>query len=87
MHCSDFAWEWDLIREQAGDAAPIEFMPRIATTMYANYRSEMGDYVDAKVWKAAPKALRDTADQCRNDPAALFWDGVFKTRMDEAVPK
>jgi TonB-like protein len=87
MRCADFAWEWDLIRAQAGDAAAIEFMPRIATTMYVNYRSEMGDYVDAKIWKAAPKVLRDTAEQCKNDPNSPFWDGIFKTHMDEAVPK
>src|SRR3982751_6186946 len=35
MRCSDFVWEWNLIRDEAGDAAATEFMPRIATTMYA----------------------------------------------------
>jgi hypothetical protein len=87
MRCSDFVWEWDLIREEADDAAATEFMPRIATTMYASMRSEAGDYVDAKVWKASPKALREAADQCKDNPAAPFWDGIFKPVMDEAVPK
>ena len=87
MRCSDFVWEWDLIREEAGDAAAMEFMPRIATTMYASMRSEAGDYVDAKVWKASPKALREAADQCKDNPSAPFWDGIFKGVMDEAVPK
>ena len=87
MRCSDFLWEWNLIREEAGDATATEFMPRIATAMYASMRSEAGDYVDAKVWKASPKALREAADQCKDNPSAPFWDGIFKSVMDEAVPK
>ena len=87
MRCSDFVWEWNLIRDQADDAAATEFMPRIATSMYAAMRSEAGDYVDAKVWKAAPKVLRQTADQCKDNPTAPFWDGIFKSVMDEAVFK
>ena len=87
MRCADFAWEWNILKGQAGDAAGTEFMPRIAVSMYAAMRSESGEYVDAKVWKAAPKALRETADQCKNSPDAMFWDGVFKSVMDSAVPK
>ncbi|HET9473176.1 MAG TPA: hypothetical protein VFO82_04740 [Steroidobacteraceae bacterium] len=87
MRCADFIWEWDLIREEAGDGTPTEFMPRIATMMYANMRSEAGEYVDVKVWKAAPKGLREAVDQCRDNPAAPFWDGIFKSVMDEAVPR
>ncbi len=87
MRCSDFVWEWNLIRDQADDAAATEFMPRIATTLYAAMRTEAGEYVDAKVWKAAPKALRQAADQCKDNPTAPFWDGIFKSVMDEAVPK
>lgn len=87
MRCSDFVWEWDLIRKEAGDATATEFMPRIATTLYASMRSEAGDYVDAKVWKASPKALREAADQCKDNPTAPFWDGIFKSVMDAAVPK
>jgi len=87
MRCADFVWEWDLIREEADAAAATEFMPRIATTMYANARTEAGDYVDSKVWKAAPKALKESAERCGENPQAPFWDGIFKTVMDEAVPK
>jgi hypothetical protein len=87
MRCSDFLWEWNLIREAADDAASTEFMPRIATLMYATMRTEAGDYVDVKVWKEAPKALREAADQCRDNPTTPFWDGVFKPVMDDAVPK
>jgi hypothetical protein len=87
MRCSDFLWEWDLLREEADDAAAGEFMPRIATMMYATMRTEAGDYVDAKVWKASHKALREAADQCKDNPGAPFWDGIFKSIMDEAVPK
>jgi hypothetical protein len=87
MRCSDFTWEWDLVREAAADAAATEFMPRIATLMYAAMRTEAGEYVDVKVWKEAPKALREATDQCRENPGAPFWDGVFKPVMDEAVPK
>jgi len=87
MRCSDFVWEWDVIRDQADDAAATEFMPRIATTMYTAMRNEAGDYVDSKVWKAAPKALREAASQCKDNPTAPFWDGIFKSVMDEAVGK
>jgi hypothetical protein len=87
MRCSDFIWEWDLIREAAGDAAATEFMPRIATMMYATMRSEAGDYVDSKVWKSSPKGLREAAEQCRETPGAPFWDGIFKSVMDEAIPR
>jgi len=31
--------------------------------------------------------LREAADQCKDSPTALFWDGIFKSVMDEAVPK
>jgi hypothetical protein len=87
MRCADFVWEWDLIREEAAAATATEFMPRIATTMYAAARTEAGEYVDSKVWKAAPKALKETAERCGENPQVPFWDGVFKPVMDEAVPK
>ncbi len=41
----------------------------------------------SKVWKASPKGLREAADQCRESPGAPFWDGIFKSVMDEAVPR
>lgn len=87
MRCSDFLWEWNLLRDEAGDAVYTEFMPRIATSMYAAMRTEAGEYVDVKVWKAAPKALRESADRCEESPGVPFWDGVFKVVLDEAVPK
>jgi hypothetical protein len=87
MRCSDFEWEWNLLRDAAGDRAATELMPRIATSMYATMRSDSGDYVEAKVWKASPKALREAADRCHQNPAAPFWDGIFKAVLDEAVPK
>jgi len=87
MKCSDFTWEWKLIEDEADDAAATEFMPRIAIAMYAAMRTEAGEYVDAKVWKASGKALRTTAERCSESPTAPFWDGVFKTVLDEAVPK
>jgi hypothetical protein len=31
--------------------------------------------------------LKETADRCRDSPQELFWEGAFKTVMDEAVPK
>lgn len=86
MRCSDFTWEWEWLREEADDAAATEFMPRIATAMYASMRTEAGEYVDAKVWKASAKGLRDAAERCRDAPTAPFWEGVFKPVMDQAVP-
>jgi hypothetical protein len=85
MSCRDFIWEWDVLREAAGDGVYTEFMPRIAITMYAQARSEAGDVVDAKVWPASRKALKQSVDQCRDNPASAFFDGVFKSVMDEAV--
>jgi TonB family protein len=87
MSCADFTWEWDIIRDAADDGAATEFMPRIATTMYAAVRTEAGEYVDAKVWKAAPKALREAGDRCKDSPQAAFWQDTFKPVMDAAVPK
>jgi len=87
MRCSDFLWEWDLLRKEAGEGTSTEFMPRIATLMYATMRTEAGEYVDVKVWKEAPKGLKEAVDQCRDNPSAPFWDGVFKPVMDDAVPK
>jgi len=85
MRCVDFLWEWDLLREEADNGVTTEFMPRIATIMYASMRSEAGDVIDAKVWKASAKGLREAADRCRETPAAPFWEGVFKPVMDEEV--
>lgn len=87
MKCSDFVWEWDLLLDEADDAAATEFMPRIAIAMYAAMRTEAGEYVDAKVWKASAKALKESGDRCKDNPEAPFWDGVFKGVLDEAVPK
>lgn len=87
MKCSDFGWEWNLIEENADDAAATEFMPRIATAMYAAYRTEQGEYVDAKVWKASAKALAEAAKRCADTPDALFWQDTFRLVMDGAVPK
>ena len=87
MKCSDFRWEWNLIEKEAEDAAATEFMPRIATAMYAAYRTEQGEYVDAKVWKAAAKALLDAGKRCADAPDQLFWQDTFRVVMDEAVPK
>jgi TonB family protein len=87
MTCADFRWEWEIIRDAADDAAATEFMPRIATTMYAAARTEAGEYVDAKVWKAAPKAFREAAERCEDSPQAAFWQDTFKSIMDAAVPK
>src|SRR5690349_9298125 len=87
MKCSDFVWEWKLLDDEAGAAAATEFMPRIAIAMYAALRTEAGEYVDAKIWKASAKALKETAERCGDTPTAPFWDGVFKTVFDEAVPK
>lgn len=87
MRCSDFVWEWDLLREVAGDRTATEFMPRIATQMYATMRTDAGDYVDVKVWKEASKGLRNAVEQCRENPGAPFWAGIFKGVMDEAVPR
>lgn len=87
MKCSDFVWEWELIRDEADDAAATEYMPRIAIAMYVAMRTAAGEYVDAKVWKASEKALKESADRCGDNPTAPFWEGVFRTVLDEAVPK
>lgn len=85
MTCKDFIWEWDVLRDAAGDGVYTEFMSRIAITMYAQARSEAGDVVDAKVWPASKKALKQSVDQCRDNPTAPFFEGVFKSVMDEAI--
>jgi hypothetical protein len=87
MTCKDFIWEWDLIRDVAGDGVYTEFMPRIAVSAYAQARSEAGDVVDAKVWPASKKGLKTAVENCRDNPAQLFWQDTFKPVMDEAVPK
>jgi TonB family protein len=87
MKCSDFVWEWKILDDEAGAAAATEFMPRIATAMYAAYRTEQGEYVDAKVWKASAKALAEAAKRCADTPDALFWQDTFRLVMDGAVPK
>jgi TonB family protein len=87
MTCADFTWEWNLIEEEADDATSTEFMPRIATAMYAAYRTEQGEYVDAKVWKASGKALQDAGKRCADSPGQLFWQDTFRVLLDEAVPK
>jgi hypothetical protein len=85
MTCKDFIWEWDYLRDAAGDGVYTEYMPRIAIIAYAQARSAAGDVVDAKVWPASKKALKETVDQCRDNPTAPFFDGIFKSVMDAAV--
>jgi hypothetical protein len=87
MKCSDFTWEWELLRDEADDSAATEFMPRIAIAMYAAMRADAKEYVDAKVWKASAKGLKESAKRCADNPEAPFWEGIFKTVMDEEVPK
>lgn len=85
MTCKDFVWEWDVLRDAAGDSVYTEFMPRIAIITYAQARSAAGDVVDAKVWPASKKVLKESVDQCRDNPQVPFFDGIFKSVMDEAV--
>jgi len=85
MTCKDFIWEWDVLRDAAGDAVYTEFMPRITVIAYAKARSDAGDVVDAKVWPVSKKVFKESVDQCRNNPQAPFFEGVFKSVMDEAV--
>jgi hypothetical protein len=85
MTCKDFIWEWDVLRDAAGDSVYTEFMPRIAVITYAQARSAAGDVVDAKVWPVSKKVLKQSVDQCRDNPQAPFFDGIFKSVMDEAV--
>lgn len=85
MACKDFIWEWDILRDEAGDGVYTEYMPRIAISAYAQARSQAGDVVDAKVWPASKKGLKETVDRCRDDPTAPFFEGVFKSVMDEVV--
>jgi hypothetical protein len=86
MKCSDFVWEWELLRDEAKDSAATEFMPRIATAMYAAKRAEAKEYVEAKIWKASAKVLKESTKRCGDMPQAPFWDGVFTIVMDEEVP-
>ena len=87
MACKDFLWEWDLLKDAGGDSVYTEFMPRIAVSMYAQARSEAGDVVDGKVWPASKKVFKQSVDQCRDNPQAPFYEGVFKSFMDSAVQK
>ena len=72
MRCSDFVWEWDLIREEAGDAAATEFMPRIATTMYASMRSEAGEYVDAQGVEGVAQGAARSGRSVQGQPERAF---------------
>jgi hypothetical protein len=87
MTCPDFVWEWELLRDLAGNGAATEAMPRVAITMYARLRSDNGEYVGADVWKESAKALRESADRCQDNPQALFWQETLKPVLDEAVPR
>jgi hypothetical protein len=87
MSCKDFLWEWDILREAAGDGVYTEFMPRIAVSLYAQERSQAGDVVDSKVWPVAKKVLKETVEQCRDNTVQPFWQGTFKPVMDAAVSK
>ena len=50
-------------------------MPRIAIAMYAAARTEAGEYVDAKVWKASAKALEESAERCDDSPTDAVLGG------------
>jgi len=87
MTCKDFIWEWDYLRDASADGVYTESMPRIAISAYAQARSAAGDVVDAKVWPASKKGLKETVDQCRDNPTAPFFEGIFRSVMDAAVAK
>ncbi len=88
MTCKDFLWEWNVLRDaDVGDSVYTEFMPRIAVSLYAQARSEAGDVVDAKVWPASKKGLKETVDRCKENPTQLFWQDTFRPVMDAAVPR
>src|SRR4051812_35598433 len=67
MACKDFIWEWDILRDAANDPY-TEFMPRIAVITYAKLRADAGDVVDGKVWPVSKKVLKQSVDQCRDNP-------------------
>ena len=85
MRCSDFVWEWDLIREEAAQrrhrvhAAHRDHHVRLDAQRgrRRTWTPRSGRY--------RAKALREAVDQCRDNPGAPFWDGIFKGVMDAAV--
>jgi hypothetical protein len=86
MKCSDFLWEWRLLRDEPAarqpqnscHESPFRCMPRCAPRPGIRRSQSL---------KEAPKALKESADRCEAKPETPFWDGVFKTVLDEAVPK
>lgn len=77
MRCSDFLWEYDLMREIAG-ARPIydELLFRTAQAMYMVSEQVTGDAV-RDLQMTFTRGVRAAADECRKRPNDAFYDAVF----------
>jgi TonB family protein len=77
MHCKDFLWEYDLMKEIAG-SKPVydERLLRTVQAMYVVQEKAAGDaLVDLKMMFS--RGVRAALDECRKLPDEKFFQGVF----------
>lgn len=78
MRCKDFLWEYDLLRDIAGGATPLnlERMTQTAFVM-AFDASGLPDTEGQKLGRQFKRIFRDAARNCRNQPDAMFLEQVL----------
>jgi TonB family protein len=77
MHCKDFLWEFDLMKDIAG-SKPLydERLLRTVQAMYVVQEKVAGDaIVDFKMMFS--RGVRASVDECRKRPDEKFFQGVF----------
>jgi TonB family protein len=85
MHCKDFAWEYDLLKDIAG-ARPVydERMLKTVRVMYMVQQKITAEQLSA-LNSQFSRAIRDTLDECRRSPDETYFQSVFvpamKTRL------
>jgi len=85
MHCKDFAWEYDLLKDIAG-AKPVydERMLKTVRAMYMVQQKVTAEQLSALNAQFS-RVIRDTLDECRRRPEEPYFQSVFvpamKTRL------
>ncbi len=88
MKCSDFVWEWEADREMKPTTRPPPNSCRASPSPCTQpCVPRPANTSTPRSGRPPPRPSRNPPTAAATDPQAPFWEGVFKSVMDEAVPK
>jgi TonB family protein len=88
MKCSDFLWEYDLLKEIAGRQRSVN-QETMLTTSLAMFvvQEKMNDSELKLLNRSFDKIVRESVESCRQNPQEKYWSGVLAPALKAAVPR